>query len=539
MRRLLPALALLLAAPSWGQSGVRLFSALDARAVEVGGAVELTVEALATAPTARDRDALRAAFDDLDVDAQVRPALRVADAGGVEVRVFGDVVQVRRRVSLEVVDPAVREVPALRIGAAWRTRAQPLRAYASGAAAREAGRAVVAVTAVGEVGGVPFERAGSAFLVGDDALVTAYHVVVGAGRVRVRLPDGRETVTDAALALDPARDVAVLHLDGARRAGLRPLALAPAGAPGDVAFTAGWHAGRQAPTAARRFPDLVVPDGRVRLSANAVRPGDSGGPLLDEAGRVLGVVTSGRSVDGDPDLLAAPVCLAADARPALARSGRPVPLARALSGAEGGAAARVHAAIGALAVLPDRRPHLADLLAAVRRAPGAPALQYLAGTVLDEGGADDGAADALRAAYAAGFMPAGYSLAHLSLGAGRLREAEASFARLDGPYAALGAFGRAQALVAQGRFGAAAAPLDAVLDSDPEFAPALYLLGLVRIAQGREGDARALVVRLSPRAGWAEALRLPLLHPALRPVALEPLPRVPAWRPARREVAAR
>ena len=537
MLRLLPALVLLLAAPSWAQTGVRLFSTLDARAAEVGETVELTVEALATAPTAQSRDALRAAFARLDVDVQVRPALRVADAGGVEVRMFGDVVQVRRRVSLEVVDPAVREVPALAV-AAWRTRAQPLRAYASGAAARAAGRSVVAVTAVGAVDGVPFERVGSAFLVGDDALVTAYHVVVGAGRVRVRLPDGREVATDAALALDPARDVAVLHLDGARRAGLRPLVLAPADAPGEVAFTAGWPGRRQAPTAARRFPDLVVPDGRVRLSANAVRPGDSGGPLLDEAGRVLGVVTSGRSLDGDPDLLAASVCLAADARPALARAGRAVPLGRALAGVAG-SAARVHAAIGALAVLPDGRPHLADLLDAVRRAPGDPALQYLAGTVLDEGGADAGAADALRAAADAGFTPAAYSLAHLDAGAGRLAEAEAAFAGLDGPYAALGAFGRAQALVAQGRFGEAAAPLDAVLDHDPTFAPALYLLGLVRIAQGREGEAAALAVRLSPRAEWAEALRLPLLHPALRPVALEPLPRVPAWQRARREVAAR
>ena len=539
MRVLLPALVLLLAAPSWAQSGVRLFSALDARAVEVGETVEWTVEALATAPTAQDRDALRAAFDDLDLDAQVRPALRVADVGTVEVRMFGAVVQVRRRVTLRVIDAAVREVPAVRVGAGWATRPQPLRAYASGAAAREAGRSVVAVTAVGEVDGVPFERAGSAFLVGDGALVTAYHVVVGAGHVRVRLPDGREATTDRALALDPARDVAVLHLDDARRSGLRPLVLAPPGAAGDVAFTAGWHARRQAPTAARRFPDLVVPDGRVRLSANAVRPGDSGGPLLDEAGRVLGVVTSGRSVDGDPDLLTASVCLAADPHPALARSGRPVPLARALADAEGGAAARVHAAIGALAVLPDRRPRLADLLDAVRRAPGDPALQYLAGTALDEGGADDGAADALRAASDAGFTPAAYSLAHLYVGAGRLAEAEAAFAPLDGPYTALGALGRAQALVAQGRFGEAAAPLDAVLDWDPAFAPALYLLGLVRIAQGREAEAGALVVRLRPRPEWADALRLPLLHPALRPVALAPLPRIPAWQRPRREVAAR
>ena len=534
MRRALTVLALAVAcaAPPAAQTGVQVFSALDRGAVETGGAVTLTVEALATAPTAADRAALRDALGGLDVEAQVRPALRVVDAGGLEERMYGDVVQVRRRVVLSVADPSVAEVPALWVGGVGETRPHPLAAYASGAAAQRAAAHVVPVTAEGALGGAAFGRLGSAFLVGDDALVTAYHVVVGAERVRVWLPDGTETTAGAAWALDPARDLAVLRVDAdaVRRAGLRPLPLAPSRVPGAVAFAV--RRGDRAVAAARRFDDLASAGERVRLTANAVRPGDSGGPLLDEAGRVLGVVTSGRSVDGDPDLLASPVCLAADATPLLARLGagrRAVPLARALASAGALAAGQVHAAVGAVGALPaDGDAHLARLAAAVRRAPDRPALQYLAGTTLDEGGAPQASA-ALRAAHAAGFTPAGYSLGHRLLGAGRAAEAEAVFAEVGGPYAALAAFGRAQALVRLGRYAEAEPAVDAVLDRDPSFAPALYLLGLVRVAQGREAEATALAVRLRPRGQWADALRLAIRHPALRPPMLEPLPRIPAW----------
>ena len=532
MRRalLLIALAAAVAAPPAAQTGVQVFSAVDRDAVEVGGTFTLTVEALATAPAAADRAALRDALAGFDADAQVRPALRVVDAGGVEERMYGAVVQVRRRVVLAVVDPSAAEVPALRVGGVGETRPHALATYGGGAAARGAARHVVAVTAEGVLGGEAFRRRGSAFLVGDDALVTAYHVVVGAERVLVGLPGGAEVVADEAWTLDPARDLAVLRVDAGavRGAGLRPLALAPPGAAGAVAFAVRRGG---AVTAARRYDDLAGSGGRVRLTANAVRPGDSGGPLLDEAGRVLGVVTSGRLVEGDPDLLAAPVCLAADAAPLVAAlAGRRAgPLGRALAEAGALAAGQVHAAVGAIgAPAGDADAGLAGLAAAVRRAPDDPALQYLAGTTLDEGGAPQATA-ALRAAYDAGFTPAGYSLGHRLLGAGRAAEAEAVFAGVGGPYAALAAYGRAQALVRLGRYAEAEAAVDAVLDRDPAFAPALYLLGLVRLAQGREAEAVALAVRLRPRAGWADALRLALRHPALRPPVLEPLPRVPAW----------
>ncbi len=51
--------------------------------------------------------------------------------------------------------------------------------------------------------------------------MTAYHVVVGAQRVRVTLPTGSEVTLGRAWALDPVRDVAVLQVAGRRGRGGR------------------------------------------------------------------------------------------------------------------------------------------------------------------------------------------------------------------------------------------------------------------------------------------------------------------------------
>ena len=548
MRRRLPTALLLLGlaaallAPSAAADPVRLtlFSAVDREAVEVGGLVQVNVEALAVPESAAAGRALAAAFATWDVAGQVGPGFEVVRFTPMQRRDTDGVVELQRRLVLRVLQ-RTGAVPALRFtvgvgGQAWayETRAHPVETYGGADRPSAAGASVVAVTAEGEIDGAAFQRIGSAFLVGDDALVTAFHVVVGARRVRVALPGG-DVWVDRVWALDPERDVAVLHLpaEHARRAGLRPLAVAPEGAPGSVAFTSGWPGRERRPTAAARFSDLALDGQRLRVSANAVRPGDSGGPLLDEDGRVLGVVVSGRSPTGDPDLLRASICVAADPALALRRyrlADRSVPLGRALDRAVHAVpSALAHHVAGALAVPAVRgRPDLALLRSALRDAPQDPALLYLAGTVLEEAGEERLAAGAFQAAHRAGYVPAGYSLAHHLLRAGRHADAADLFAEAarGGAYRRLGAYGQARALVALGRYGQAEGPLLDVLDHDPRFGPALYLLGMVRLAQGRVPEARALAVRLGADARWAGALDLPLRSEGLRPPSLEPLPRV-------------
>ncbi|MGB3544023.1 trypsin-like peptidase domain-containing protein, partial [Rubrivirga sp.] len=357
---------------------LQLFSGVDREAVEVGGLVQINVEAIAVPESDAAARALEDAFGSWDVQSQLGDAFQVVRSSDPMSRETGGVIEYQRRVMVRVLR-RVLEVPALRleveVGArTWThdTRPSPLETFEGWEPARSAAESVVSITAEGELDGIPFERVGSAFAVGGDALVTAYHVVVGARRVRVTLPDGREVRISRAWSLDPSRDVAILHLDPSRAqdAGLRPLVVAPHESSGDVAFTAGWPNREQRQSVAPRYADLALDGHRLRVSGNTVLPGDSGGPLLDEDGRVLGVVVSGRGTGGAPDLLTESICIASDLGPALAQyqsADGPVRLSRALRWAGRSLpAARAHEAAGAIQIPirrsdDDRRVHVSLL----------------------------------------------------------------------------------------------------------------------------------------------------------------------------------
>ncbi len=142
-------------------------------------------------------------------------------------------------------------------------------------------------------GGAPFRGQGSGFIISADGLIlTNAHVVRGAKDVTVKLSDRRE-YSAKVLGLDTKTDIAVLRIDATGLPVVRlgnPRALEV----GDPVLAIGAPYGLEQTATqgivsakARSLPgDAVVPF--IQTDA-AVNPGNSGGPLFDGAGEVVGI----------------------------------------------------------------------------------------------------------------------------------------------------------------------------------------------------------------------------------------------------------
>jgi len=148
----------------------------------------------------------------------------------------------------------------------------------------------------------PHRAAGTGVvIVNRGTILTNLHVVAGAGRVRVVFADGLES--DAKVVVrQPENDLAVLQADTVPddlaaavmrpRANLRPGdAVVAVGFPFGIgpSVSAGVVSGLRreyrSPGGERLLSDLIQFDA-------AVNPGSSGGPLLNAAGEVVGIVTA-------------------------------------------------------------------------------------------------------------------------------------------------------------------------------------------------------------------------------------------------------
>ena len=147
-------------------------------------------------------------------------------------------------------------------------------------------------------GGRTAEGTGAGVVVSDEgAILTALHVVEGAGTIRVRFADG--TVSTASIEeQEPASDIAVVAPDRLPQV-VVPAVLGGGVQVGDAVFALGHPLGLTQSLSAGVVSALersvTVRTGRtlehlIQFDA-AVNPGNSGGPLLNRDGQVVGIVT--------------------------------------------------------------------------------------------------------------------------------------------------------------------------------------------------------------------------------------------------------
>jgi S1-C subfamily serine protease len=132
------------------------------------------------------------------------------------------------------------------------------------------------------------------------AILTARHVIAGASAIHVTFGDGTNATATVA-SEDPANDIAVLMTDQSS-ATIVPAVLGSTGGlhVGDDAFAVGHPLGLTDSFSAgvisglnRSVPlgDGSTIKGLIQFDA-AVNPGNSGGPLLNRDGQVIGIVTA-------------------------------------------------------------------------------------------------------------------------------------------------------------------------------------------------------------------------------------------------------
>lgn len=132
----------------------------------------------------------------------------------------------------------------------------------------------------------------------DGVILTALHVVDGAERITLTFANGA-TAVGSVLEAQPEKDIAILVADAIPE-GAMPAVLGNPGLPvGSEAYAVGSPYGLFGSLSAGvisgrersfRLPDSdITVEGLIQFDA-AVNPGNSGGPLLDRAGHVVGIV---------------------------------------------------------------------------------------------------------------------------------------------------------------------------------------------------------------------------------------------------------
>ncbi|AUI49889.1 MarP family serine protease [Arthrobacter crystallopoietes] len=168
-------------------------------------------------------------------------------------------------------------------------------AGADTAALNEAAESVV------KIAGTAFQcgqnQTGSGFVIAPDRVMTNAHVVASVNEPVVEIPDGR-VLPGRVVHFDPVHDIAVLAVEGLD---VRPLPVGEELADGTLAAFQGYPAGgpfQSQPATVQGLSTVLVQniygadpeELEVYTLAADVEQGNSGGPLLDQDGRIAGLV---------------------------------------------------------------------------------------------------------------------------------------------------------------------------------------------------------------------------------------------------------
>jgi S1-C subfamily serine protease len=186
------------------------------------------------------------------------------------------------------------------------------------AIANQADLALVDITSTDRYTGE--QAAGTGMIITSNGdVLTNNHVVEGATSITVRMADSTKTYKATVVGVDPTADVAVIHLDGASNLPTVKIGNSSSVKVGDTVVAIGNAEDKpgkpsvSSGSVVALLQDITASDlgagsenlrGLIEMNA-PIEPGDSGGPLLNANGQVIGMDTAAQAQPGPNQMTSA------------------------------------------------------------------------------------------------------------------------------------------------------------------------------------------------------------------------------------------